>query len=442
MKIKRTFSIVCLLALGAPAMPAADDVRAITILHTNDLHARLSPNEGGYGGFAYVAAAIRKARSNCTGCLLLNAGDIAQGSPVSTIFHGLPVWEIVNRFGYDASTLGNHDFDYGWMQARKFVQTAKFPVVMANISNDDGQLFVKRPFVVLRTNGVRVAVIGAMTDDFRNLTTPALRGPWHTTPVLEAVRRYAHEARARADLVVVLAHITPAEENALLKLGPETPVIISGHAHNGMPAPIVEDGRVAARVKAYGEEIGRLELKVNLTKKALAGWDWQHLPVDSRKLQPNPKVASDVKRWESQVSRIVDRPLATSEKEFSRAEVRVLLERAMRDETGADFAFVNSGGVRDSLPKGQLLLRHAWNVMPFDNRVVIGTFKGRTLPPAVASGHAVEPDREYTLAVSDFTADNQSAPSQLGTTGLLFPRHGPLLRDVLIDWIRKQRVLK
>ena len=221
---KRLLPLVLLFALAAPA---ADDIRSVTILHTNDLHSRLSPLENGKGGFAYVAAAIRNARENCTACLLLNAGDIAQGSPVSTIFHGLPVWEIVNHFGYDASTLGNHDFDYGWMQARRFVATAKFPVVLSNLVDDGGKLFVKRPFVVLRANGVRIAVVGAMTDDFGVLTTPALRGPWHTTPVLEAVQRAVNEARAHADLVVVLAHITPAEESTLLKLVPDAPVIIT-----------------------------------------------------------------------------------------------------------------------------------------------------------------------------------------------------------------------
>jgi 2',3'-cyclic-nucleotide 2'-phosphodiesterase (5'-nucleotidase family) len=440
--MKRILPIALFVVLFAPQAPAADDVRTVTILHTNDLHSRLTPLDNGNGGFAYVAAVIRSARTGCTGCLLLNAGDIAQGSPVSTIFHGLPVWEIVNRFGYDAGTLGNHDFDYGWMQARRFVSKANYPVVVTNLVNDDGRLFVKRPYVVLHANGVRIAVVGAMTDDLASLTTPVARGPWHTTPVVEAVRRYAHEARARADLVVVLAHISPAEELTLLKLVPDAPVVISGHAHNGLPAPHTENGRVVARVKAYGEEVGRLELRVNLTKKSLASWQWKRLPVDSKTLRPAADVASRVKRWEGKVSQVVDQPLASSGREFPRAEVRQLLERAMRDATGADFAFMNAGGVRDALPKGRLLLRHAWNVMPFDNIIMTGTFKGRDLPRAVTAGHTIEPDRDYTLAVSDFTAANQNAPSQLGTTGLAFPKSGPLLRDALIDWIRKQQVLQ
>src|SRR5205814_1281222 len=141
------------------------EIRTLTILHTNDLHARLMPLENQHGGFAYLASVIRRERANCTDCILLNAGDVAQGTPVSTIFHGLPVFEIANLLGFDAATLGNHDFDYGWMQARKFIDVAKYPIVSANIVGAKGELFTRKPYVILQVNGLRVAVIGAMTDD-------------------------------------------------------------------------------------------------------------------------------------------------------------------------------------------------------------------------------------------------------------------------------------
>jgi hypothetical protein len=80
--------------------------------------------------------------------------------------------------------------------------------------------------------------------------------------------------------------------------------------------------------------------------------------------------------------------------------------------------------------------------MPFDNRVVTGTFKGRDLPPVVLNGRKVDPNRSYTLAVSDFTAANQGSKDQLGVTGLKFPGDAGLLRDVLIDWFRKKKVIQ
>src|SRR5581483_11156971 len=110
-RIRRVLAAALLLCAAAAA-----ETRPLTILHTNDLHARLSPLENGHGGFAYLATAIRRERANCAACILLNAGDLVQGTPVSTIFHGLPVYEVANLFHFDVATLGNHEFDYGWPQ--------------------------------------------------------------------------------------------------------------------------------------------------------------------------------------------------------------------------------------------------------------------------------------------------------------------------------------
>ena len=153
-------------------------------------------------------------------------------------------------------------------------------------------------------------------------------------------------------------------------------------------------------------------------------------------------MAAQVKRWEDQVTAVVDRPLAVSKKQFTNREVKALIEQALRDETGADFAFMNSGGVRAQLPEGQLLERNIWDIMPFDNAVVIAHVKGSDLPAVVLGDRKPDPDRIYTLATTDFTAANQSAASELRTTGLKFGDDVGLLRDLLIDWCRKKKVIE
>jgi 5'-nucleotidase/UDP-sugar diphosphatase len=436
-RLRRVFAAILFLCAYASA-----EIRSLTILHTNDLHARLSPLENGHGGFAYLATLIRQQKQGCQDCILLNAGDLVQGTPVSTIFHGLPVFEVGNLLGIDVSTLGNHDFDYGWPQAKKFLQTAKYPIVSANMVDAQGRLFTEKPYVILNVNGLRVAVIGAMTDTLPTLTTPNLLGEWHAAPFQAAARKYAAEVKDKADVLVLLAHIAPAEEQRFLKEEPEFNVIVSGHAHNGMVEAASVDGRVLVRVRGYAEELGRLDLKFDTEKKAIASWKWQALPVDSTKIQPASDVAVLVKHWEGEVASRVDQPLAVATKPFNKPEVKALIERALRQETGADFAWMNQGGVRDVLPKGQLLVRHIWDIMPFDNRVVVGTFKGRELPAKLVAGRTIDPDRDYTLAVSDFTAANQGTPENLGTTGLKFPHDVGLMRDVLIDWFRKQKTIE
>jgi 2',3'-cyclic-nucleotide 2'-phosphodiesterase (5'-nucleotidase family) len=423
------------------ALPAGADVRTLTILHINDLHARLTPLENHHGGFAGLATVIRRERTGCRDCILLNAGDVAQGTPVSTIFHGLPVFAIANLLSIDVATLGNHDFDYGWMQARKFIATAKYPIVDANLVGAKDELFTPKPYTILTVNGLRVAVIGAITDDLKTLTLPKQMEAWHTLPVVETVRKYARELKPQSDLIVLTAHITPQEELEFLKTATEVPVMITGHMHNGLAQPLIEDGRLLVRVKGYAEELGRLELSVDTKKKAPVSWDWKHIQVDST-VPPAPDVAAEVKHWEDEVSARVDRPLAVAKRSFTKPEVKHLIERALRDETGADFSFMNSGGVRDVIPEGQLRERNIWNIMPFDNRVVVGRFKGRDLPAVVLGGRKVLPNRMYTLAVSDFTAANQSTPENLKVTGLSFPGDAGLMRDVLIDWFRKKKVIE
>jgi 2',3'-cyclic-nucleotide 2'-phosphodiesterase (5'-nucleotidase family) len=228
-----------------------------------------------------------------------------------------------------------------------------------------------------------------------------------------------------------------------LKNAPEIPVLVTGHVHSGLTEAVTRDGRIVVRVKSYGEEIGRLTMQVDTVKKApLAGWKWTRIAVDSTAIAPAADVAREVGRWESKVSALVDRPLAVAARPFDEAGVQGLIERAMRDATDADFARMNSGGVRETLPRGQLLERHIWNIMPFDNRVVVGTFRGRDLPAVVVGNRKVDADKEYTLAVTDFTAANQATAENLGTTGLVFPKEYGLLRDILIDWFRKQKVIE
>lgn len=102
---------------------------------------------------------------------------------------------------------------------------------------------------------------------------------------------------------------------------------------------------------------------------------------------------------------------------------------------------MNMGGVRDVVPRGRVLARHIWNIIPFDNKVVIGAIKGSRLPETVTAGKTIDPGREYRLATSDFSAANQSSPTELRSTGLEFPEQGPLLRDLLLEWVKQQKTL-
>jgi len=419
----------------------AQNVRPLTILHSNDLHAHIVPNDLDKGGFARLATAVREEKQHCQACLYLNAGDLVQGTPVSTIFHGVPVYQIANRLGFDVATVGNHEFDYGWKRVQEFARIAHYPLLSANVVDASGSPLTGKAYVIKTVGGIRVAIIGVVLGDLSGVfVTPDKVEPWRVLPVVETVRKYAQELRKRSDLIVVLGHIHDQEEvDAILHDVPEVSVVVVGHNHNGYPEMKKVDGRVAVLVHGYGVELGRLDLQVDMAGKKLQSAEWKKIPIDA-KISPDPKVAREVARWEAKVSKIVDVPIGESKKRLEGRELQLLLEQAIAEETGADLAFVNRGGVRDVVPEGRILARAIWNIQPFDNLVVIGTFKGSELPPAIREGHTIEPDREYKVATLDFVATNQAA--QFKTTGLKFPINtGVLARDMVIEWIRKRRLL-
>ncbi len=437
---KLTRRLLLCLVLAAASLPA--QVKPLTILHSNDLHAHLRPDERGNGGFARLATAVRQEKANCLACLYLEAGDIVQGTPVSTLFHGIPVYQIANLLGFDASTLGNHEFDYGWRRVEEFARIAKFPVLSANVVDANGKSITGQPYLIKTVGGIRVAIIGVVLGDLKgNFASPAEVGPWKVLPVVDTVRKYVAELRDRSDLIVVLGHIHDDEEvKEILKQIPDVSVVVAGHTHVAYPEVMNVDGRVAVLVNSYADQLGRLDLEVDVAGKKLKSANWKKIPITAS-LTPAPDVERLVNTWESKVTGIVDVPIGESTKAISRTDpdLRKLIEKAMAEQTGADFAWINSGNVRDGLPAGRILARNIWNILPFDNYLVTGKFKGSQLPKAITDRYPVETDREYTVTTTDFTADNQASRDQLEATGLEFPKTGPLQRDVMIAWIKKKR---
>lgn len=439
----RRFAALAFTALiGGWALWGQSGPVTLTILHTNDLHAHLLPDDRGLGGFAYVAGVVRDQREHNPACLYLNAGDLVQGTPVSTIYQGLPVYEIANRMGIDVSTLGNHEFDYGWQRILTFVKVAKFPVVSANVENDKGALLTGKGFVIKNVGGLRVAVIGVLMGDLKgNFSTAEQTGPWNVVPVVDGVRRTLPLVKSQSDIIIVLGHIHDDETDTILRDLPEVALVVAGHDHKGYREMKHYAGRFAVEARSYGVEVGRVDLKYDPQARKAVSAEWTRIPVDAKKVAPVKDVADLVAKWESKVSKVVDVPIGESRRRIEKPELRKMVEEAMAEAVGADIGWVNTGNIRDILPQGKLLARHAWNVLPFDNKIVVGKFKGSELPAAVTKDHPVDPNREYTLAIPDFVAANQSSADQLSSKGLNFPKIGPLQRDALIDWIKKKKII-
>ena len=429
------FTLAWLLLLACSSLHA-DPVRSLTILHLNDLHARLLPDDRQRGGFAHVAEAIRQERAKSQAVLVMHGGDLVQGTPVSTIFEGLPVYEVASKLGLDFHTLGNHEFDYGWRKIPEFIREASFPVVSANVVNAEGKLLARHAYRIREVNGIRVAVIGLLTGELSRLTRASLRGPWDTLPVTETVARYVDQIGDRADLIVVLSHIFPDEEDRILRENPRVPVIISGHHHGGQDEVKEHQGRICVKTRPYGRELGRLDIEFDVGSKLLVSHRWKRIPINAHTYPPDPVTLELVKKWEARVAEIVDVEIGESARTFSRHELQPWVELVMADAVGADLAYMNLGGVRDGLPQGRILARHIWNIMPFDNLIVTARLRGDRLPNELLTRAGIDPQREYVVATNDFIAEKWRE------RGFAFGEDGPALRDALIEWVRKHEVVR
>ena len=418
---------------------AADPVVELTILHVNDLHARLLPDTEGRGGFAHLATVLERERRAAPAHLTLHAGDMVQGTPVSTLFEGLPIFGIANGLGIDVHCLGNHEFDYGWQKIPEYVELSAYHTVSANLTDSGGNTLVP-PYVELQVGELRIAVVGAITEGLRDLSQSSNLGPWRAAPLIPTLKPVVEAAAAAADLVIVLGHLEGGEAEAILEAIPDVAVVVQGHPHRAWEHVLEIDGRIAVNASSNGRDVGRLRIRYDLEAQRILAYEWEVLPVVASAVPPDPAVAQLVAEWESKVADVVDVPIGRTARTISETELRALIETVMRDSTDAELAHMNEGGIRDIIPKGELLARHVWNVMPFDNVVLTTEITGRQLvelhdgvlrSEPIEGYESLDPDRTYRLATHDFT----SAQWTDRGVNLEWTDTGVMLRDMIIDWV-------
>ncbi len=415
----------------------------LTILHFNDFHAKLLPAQG-RGGAAHLVTALQRERENCPRCLVLNAGDNVQGSPVSTIYRGLPVFEVLRPAKADAIVLGNHEFDYGAERINDFMAAAAQPVLAANFVTAEGNLFTEAGSVIFERDGLRIGVVGVLMDDLvPKLTTPAKLGTNRILPALDTLRAEAARLKDKTDILIALVHLWKEQCDEIVKEIPEYAVVISGHDHGGMLHAFRAEGRIGVRLRANGSEIGRLDLQYDKGARKLVKAEWKIIPVTTAAYPADPETAALVEKWERKVKAVVDVPVGESAAARNREWVRAWIEKVMREKTGAEIVHMNAGGVRDTLPEGKLLARSLWNIMPFDNLLVTGKVKGALLPDFLRPQAGFDPEKIYTVSTIDFLIESWRGPdSKFRDFAQAMPLDGPLLRDVMIDWVKAKKIVE
>ena len=238
--------------LGAVPAAAADSKAVrLTILHTNDMHSRIEPfpenaaQWAGMGGMARRAALIEQVRKQEPNVLLLDSGDIWQGTPYFNFFQGELEYKLMSQMAYDASTLGNHDFDNGLEGLQKQLPNAAFPFLIANYDFTGTILAGKfQPYKVFEKQGIRIGVFGLGIEMAGLVADKNFGATKYLDPVATANAMVAKLRGAeKCDLVICLSHLGYKYDGAKIddrKLAAQVSgidLILGGHTHTFLEAP-------------------------------------------------------------------------------------------------------------------------------------------------------------------------------------------------------------
>lgn len=425
------FALALLLTVsGWAAEPALE---TLTILHTNDFHAHLQPTRTGKGGAAAIAAYIKSVRAASAHVLVLDAGDMTQGSPVSSVFLGRPIYEIMSAAGYDAGTLGNHEFDNGAKMIAEFCKLARFPLISSNLELQ-GKPVTGKTTDVITIGGLRVGLLGLTTHEDIDLdANPALR----IEEPEAAVRRLAPGLKGRSDLIVALTHLGDKRDLELARATSGTlAVIVGGHSHTPMFKPVSVGSTLIVQAGCFGQWVGRLDLELDPKTHAVVKYDGRLVAMPRAGLAPDPKVAELVRTWEDKVSGVMDVTIGQNPDALNEHQVAAALERTWRAACATDFAWQNPGGTRGALAAGPIQVRDIWTILPFDNFLVALTLDKAQVQQVLGVGVAFEKEKPlYTLVTNSYVSRKLITDLKLGPDRIRNLEGS--YRDPIIKYVRE-----
>ena len=237
--------------VSADSVSSGQSGKQLFILHTSDMHSRIEPisagaadEYAGMGGVVRRAGFVKQFRGKHPDMLLLDCGDISQGTPYYNFFKGELEVKMMNLMGYDAMTIGNHEFDFGLDNMARLFRMADFPVVCANYDVTGTVLEgLVKPYVVLNRNGMKIGVFGLSPKMEGLVQADKCEGIVYNDPIAVA-QKIADRLRTKegCDVVVCLSHLGFRIKNGVCdeKLAAETKgidVILGGHSHTFMEKP-------------------------------------------------------------------------------------------------------------------------------------------------------------------------------------------------------------
>ena len=413
----RLFLSTCALAL-APLAAVADF--NLTILHTNDFHDRYEPITGSdstcapednsagecFGGSARLITAIHDARARHENTILVDGGDQFQGTLFYTYYKGSMTAEFMNLLGYDAMTVGNHEFDDGPEVLAGFVDAIEFPILMSNADISQEPLLSGKILksTVIEVGGEQIGLIGLTPIDTDELASPGPNVIF--TPPADAVQAQVDELTAQGiDKIIVLSHSGLNVDMEVAAATTGVDVIVGGHDNSLLsnvqegakgPYPVMVGSTAIVQAYAYGKFLGELNVTFDDAGNVTAA-EGEPILMDAS-ITEDADVVARIHELAAPLEEIRNEVVAESTAAIEGArEVCRVMECQMGNlvadamlarvaDQGVQIALANSGGLRASIDAGPVTMGEVLTVLPFQNTLSTFQVSGQQLIDALENG--------------------------------------------------------
>jgi 2',3'-cyclic-nucleotide 2'-phosphodiesterase (5'-nucleotidase family) len=454
----------CIPLTSSPLPVSGDGIRTVTMFYTSDEHGYLEPIQRGsvtLGGAANLMAALRQRGYDPDGddALLISGGDMWTGPAISSWFQGASAVQVFNALGYDAAAVGNHDFDFGQEVLLANGEAAAFPFLTANVTQaetGDPAEFAQ-PYVIHEVNGVRVAVVGLTTTRTPNIVMPAYVEGLAFSDYASALRSAVPQARAEgAELVIVAAHVCPAERHALIPVAAELsiPLLAGGHCHE--LENVEREGVRIVGPGAHWQAFVQVDIAFDTATGEVVGTEAELIPVEHATsagppTPPDAGIEELLAEWQAEVEEALGEVVGYTESGVERdwPLYNLVVDAWLWYYPEADLAITNLGGYREAIPPGEITRADIVAVLPFENTLIDveltgkqvmdnllccgGVVAGLTYHRAGAhiiaeldDGSPLDPEATYHVLVNNFI--------YTGGDDYLFAVHNPDAYDTGIHW--------
>ncbi len=396
-KITVTLILILFLLSLVSNLSFSADTSSITILHTNDTHSHIEE-------IARRVTLIRQVQKEVgmDKVLLLDAGDVFSGTPYFTIYKGSADVRFMNYAGYNAMTLGNHEFDMGPGVLARFIDKANFPVLCANFdfSKEEALKDKVKSWVIVEKGREKFGIFGLTTPETAEISSPGKNIV--INDYLEIAKAIVKELESNGiNKIIALTHIGWDNDIRLAKEVKGIDIIVGGHSHTlpkSYPTIITDDNIPTLIVQAneYGKYLGRLDVVFN-NNGVIQSWKGSLISIDN-KIKEESLCKIKLEDYRKPVTKLmnaivgeslVDLDGERSRVRFQETNLANLITDAMLAKAkivNAVIAIQNGGGIRASIPKGKITLGQIMTVLPFGNYLVALDITGQQIIDALENG--------------------------------------------------------